>query len=132
MGESVMNPATALVEHLAAARRRGEGLADAWPDALTGALAAEPVRWERAEWRCVLSSMVETWRDAFERVPASRRERALAVVAQDPDREPMPDRPCERCGEEIPSDRGPLAIYCSGDRKDETNRESERAARAAA
>jgi len=122
------NPAAALVEQLADARREGVPFEIAWPDALAAALTAEPVGWERAEWRRVLSSMVEMWRDAFERVPASRHERALATVAQDPDRVPLPDRECERCGEEIPPDRGPLARYCSGDCKDETNRERERAA----
>jgi predicted nucleic acid-binding Zn ribbon protein len=132
MGESVMNPATALVEHLAAARRRGESFDAAWPDALTGALAVVQTAWERNEWAGVLSGMASTWREAYLRVPAGRHERALAAVAQDRDREPLPDRECERCGEEIPPERGPLAIYCSGDCKDETNRENERAARAAA
>jgi hypothetical protein len=81
-----MSPATVLVEQLAAARRRGESFADAWPDALAAALAAEPTRWERTEWRRVLGGMVETWREAFERVPASRHERALATVAQERER----------------------------------------------
>ncbi len=123
-----MNPAAVLVEQLAAARREGVTFERAWPDALAAALTVVQTKWERSEWANVLGGMVEVWRDAFERVPASRHERALAAVAQDPDRQPMPDRPCERCGEEIPPDRGPLAIYCSGDCKDSTNRERERTA----
>ena len=87
-----MNPATALVEKLGAARRESVTFEDAWPDALAAALAAVPAKWERNEWAHVLSGMASTWRDAFERRPAGRRERALATVAQDPDREPMPER----------------------------------------
>lgn len=89
-----MNPATVLVELLADSRRAGESFESAWPDALAGALAVVDARWERTEWRHVLSGMSSTWREAFERVPASRHERALATVAQDPDREPIPDREC--------------------------------------
>jgi predicted nucleic acid-binding Zn ribbon protein len=121
-------PAATLVELLAAARREGVTFERAWPDALAAALTVVQTKWERSEWASVLGSMASTWRDAFERVPADGRERALATVAQDPDRVPIPDRECERCGEEIPPDRGPLAIYCSGDCKDETNRERERTA----
>lgn len=126
------NPAAVLVEQLAAARREGVTFEQVFPDAMAAALTVVQTRWERSEWASVLGGMVEVWRDAFERGPASRRERALATVAQDPDREPMPERPCERCGGEIPPDRGPLAIYCSPDCKDETNREREHSARAAA
>lgn len=125
-------PAAVMLEQLAAARRAGESFEDAWSVALAAALAVVEQVWERREWRHVLDDMASTWRDAFERRPASRCERSLATVAQDPDREPMPDRECERRGEEIPPDRGPLAVYCSGDCKDATNRERERAARAAA
>jgi len=124
-------PAAVLCEQLAATRRRGESFADAWPGALVEALAVVPTKSERAVWPDVLGGMMQTWRDAFERVPASRHERALATVAQDPDRVPLPDRECERSGEEIPPDRGPLAIYCGEECKHETNRENERAARAA-
>jgi hypothetical protein len=123
-----MNPATVLVEQLAAARREGVTFEQAFPDAVAAALAVVQTKWERSEWASVLGGMVATWRDAFERVPAGRCEQALAAIAADPDREPMPDRPCERCAGEIPPDRGPLAIYCSGDCKDSTNRERERAA----
>lgn len=123
-----VNPAAVLAEQLAVARRRGESFEDAWPDALAAALAVAPVKSEREEWTGVLTGMVDRWRAAFERVPADRRERSLAILASDPERVvPLPDRACERCGEEIPPDRGGLSIYCSGDCKDETNRERERA-----
>jgi hypothetical protein len=90
------SPTTVLVKLLADSRRAGGTFADAWPGALSGALAGVQESQERGEWASVLGGMVATWRDAFERVPADGRERALATVAQDPDRQPMPDRPCER------------------------------------
>lgn len=87
-----MTPAQVLVAQLAAARRRGKSFEVAWPDALAAALAAVHGNAERAEWAAVLGGMVEVWRGAFERRPAGRRQRALAAVAADPDREPLPDR----------------------------------------
>jgi hypothetical protein len=100
-----MSPAAILTERLADARRNGESYAQAWPDALSAALAPVPTNDERGEWADVLGSMVLTWRSAFERRPAaSRPEAALAVLLEE-DRVPLPDHPCEHCGEEIPAPR---------------------------
>ena len=87
-----MSPSTVLLSQLADARRRGESFEVAWADALAAALAVVEQVWERREWRHVLDDMTSTWREAYLRVPAGKPERALAAVAQDPDREPMPDR----------------------------------------
>jgi len=115
-----VSAAEILVVQLAGARRKGAGFADAWPDALAAALASVRDARECREWTTVLAEMVETWRAAFERRPAARRERALRAVADDPDREPLDDadgepcgRRCEHCDAAIPDDRDPRTIYCS-------------------
>jgi hypothetical protein len=126
------SPAAILLEQLAAARQRGEQFAHAWQPALSEALttAAPP---EREEWAEILSAMVGTWRRAFDRRPADRLERVLYAVATAEDRdEPVPDRPCTRCGSEIPEERGPLARYCSEDCRREAKTESTRHCKRAA
>ncbi len=98
-----MTPPTVLRERLAIARRAGVGFDEAWPVALAAAMNA--VKWEREEWRDILSGMVETWRAAWERRDASRTERAVLALAE-PGGTPLPERACENCGEEIPPERG--------------------------
>ncbi len=107
------SPATVLVTELAAARRRGEPFEQAWPGALAAAVAAAPDCWERSEWTEVLGAMVDTWRSAWQRLPATRHELALVALAawREPG-EPLPERPCAHCGAEMPADRHPLARYC--------------------
>jgi hypothetical protein len=106
-------PASVLFARLADARRAGESFEDAWPLALAAALAVVPAKWERTEWRHVLGGMAETWRAAFERWPASSKERALSLLADNTDREPAPERECEHCRGEIPEGRDTRTIYCS-------------------
>ena len=106
-------PAAILAEQLAAARRAGESFEVAWPDALAAAIEVVPVKSERNEWARVFDGTVQTWREAFERVPAGKHERALSLLTDGSDREPSPDRECARCGEEIPDDRDRRAFYCS-------------------
>jgi hypothetical protein len=109
-------PAAILLEQLAAARRAGVTFEEAWPDALATALQSAD-RSERAHWREALSGTVDAWIDAWlRRPPQSGAERALLLLADGSDREPMPDRECVRCGREIPEDRGrhgAPAKYCS-------------------
>lgn len=50
---------------------------------------------------------------AWERQPGSRPERALYAVAVDPEREPLPDRSCGRCGGAIPPERDRRAKWSS-------------------
>jgi hypothetical protein len=68
------------------------------------------------EWAQVLGGMVEEWRAAWERRPATGPELALAIIATDDDRVPAPERECEHCGQEIPDERGRRgapARFCS-------------------
>jgi hypothetical protein len=113
-----VTPAVFLRGQLADARRRGVSFTDAWPDALRAALASAPNKCDRDQWSDVLNDveMIATWRSAYTREPASAPEHAF-VLLRDPERVPMPDRPCNHCGEEIPSDRGKYApaLYCGDD-----------------
>ncbi len=108
-----MTPPAVLRERLATARSGGVGFEEAWPVALAAAVNA--AQWEREEWRDIRSGMVETLRAAWERRDASSAERAvLALVALGGT--PLPERACEHCGEEIPTDRGVRggpARFCS-------------------
>ena len=97
-------------ERLAVARRAGGGFDESWLyPALTAAVST--IRWEREEWREVLSSMFQTWRAAWERRDASSAERVLSVLPM-PGGTPLPERACEQCGGEIPADHHRNARYC--------------------
>jgi hypothetical protein len=104
---------TVLLEQLAAARADGTTFAHAWPPALDVALASSAL--EREDWAAALEETIDSWRAAFEGCVATRSERALAIVAVDPDRVPIGDRECAHCGGEIPATRGRQgpARYCS-------------------
>jgi hypothetical protein len=106
----VRRPPVELREQLAAARRAGASFDRAWPGALKAAVNAS--QWERTEWLEVLSGMVEAWRAGWERQPATRPERALAMLVL-PGGEPLPERACEHCCGEIPSERDKRALFCS-------------------
>jgi hypothetical protein len=109
-----MRPASLLLERLIAARRRGENFDAAWTDAVAATLlSVSPA--ERTEWAGVLGSTVDSWRASWERRPPRRPELALTLVADSSDREPLPERPCAYCGQEIPAGRGRRggpARYC--------------------
>jgi hypothetical protein len=100
-----------LLANLADARRRAEDWEDAWPGAVAAAVA-EAKQDEREEWEEAISGTVESWRASYEGLPAPSPENAL-VRLHEPERcVPIPERPCERCGEEIQATRGPLAERC--------------------
>jgi hypothetical protein len=120
-----MTPPVALRERLAAARSGGVGFDEAWPVALAAAVNA--AQWEREEWRDILSRMVETWRAAWECRDASSAERALPAIVM-PGGEPLPERACEGCGQEIPADRNRNARFCSDPCRRHTTHLRERAA----
>jgi predicted nucleic acid-binding Zn ribbon protein len=104
-------PPVIVLEQLADARRAGVSFADAFPDAVAEALAVVAPD-ERAGWRDALHGSVEGWRRGWDRVPPTRAEGALLLVAENGDRVPLPDRPCARCGALIEG-RARNAIYCS-------------------
>jgi predicted nucleic acid-binding Zn ribbon protein len=103
-------PPAVLMERLATARRDGVSFDQAWPMALAAAVNA--ANWEHEEWRDILSSMVETWRAAWERRAPSRSESAVLALVM-PGGTPLPERACEQCGVEIPADRHGAARFCS-------------------
>jgi predicted nucleic acid-binding Zn ribbon protein len=103
-------PPVVLREQLVVARQAGVSFEEAWPDALDAAVNAS--WWELAEWLEVLSGTVEAWRAGWERQPATRPERALAMLVM-PGGTPLPERACEQCGGEIPPERDKRAWFCS-------------------
>lgn len=103
-------PTVELRERLAAARRAGASFDEAWPGALKAAVNAS--QWERAEWLEALSGTIEAWRAGWEHQPATRPERALAMLVM-PGGEPLPERACEQCDGEIPPERDKRALFCS-------------------
>ncbi len=103
-------PPVVLRERLAAARRAGVSFEEAWQGALDAAVNAS--RWERAEWLEVLLGTVEAWRAGWGRQPATRPERALAMLVM-PGGMPLPERACEQCDGEIPPERDRRALFCS-------------------
>jgi hypothetical protein len=105
-----MTPPVVLRDRLATARQGGVSFDRAWPVAL--AAAVNTVQWEREEWRDILSGMVETWRAAWERRDASCAERAVLALVR-PGGELLPERACENCREEIPTNRHRAARFCS-------------------
>ena len=125
-----MTPAESLGQSLLVARRHGLGFSDAWEPAVARALAdVEPD--EIADWLAAFNATRGAWASAWERRAASRAERALLAVADDPDREALPDRACQRCAEEIPADRDKRAKWCSEKCRRQAAYERERVAVAA-
>jgi hypothetical protein len=57
-------------------RRAGQDFSDAWSAAVAGALAAEPVRFERQQWAVALAATRSAWARAY--VGASATPVALA------------------------------------------------------
>jgi hypothetical protein len=124
-----------LLDRLAAARRAGQAFEEAWDPALAAAVQAADTGRDRREWLEAFRGTLESWRGAFERRSAPRCERALRVVAEDPERVPVPERECEHCHGPIPAGRGrPFAPakFCADECRRAATRERERLARAAA
>ena len=103
---AVSSPPETLLRVLAEDRRQGVTFSDAWPRAV---LAAALDR----EWREALNSTRDGWEGAYDRQPATRRERALAAVQDELQINDADARGlCVHCGDPIPATRGLKAIYC--------------------
>ncbi len=103
-------PPVKLREHLADARRAGASFDHAWPVALEAAVGT--VRWERAEWLEALTNTVKVWRAGWERRPSTGPVVALDALVM-PGGTPLPERPCELCGGEVPPERDVRALFCT-------------------
>jgi hypothetical protein len=102
-------PLVLLREQLEEARVRGEAFGPAWPAAVEAALDhAKPS--DRREWKDCLESTRSTWERCYLREPATRPELALVNARGLIDREAMPDRSCEQCGNPIGDN--PVGRYC--------------------
>ena len=67
---------------------------------------------ELKQWHRALVETLPVWRAAYDRSPATRRDRALALVADPSDREPMAERACALCARPIPADAHRNRRYC--------------------
>lgn len=109
---AVTNPVPVqLREALDAARRAGVDFEAAWAVALNDI---------SGEWLEVFRAHEPHWRDAYERLPATRRLRAVRVVASDEDADlelvPIGAGFCRRCEQPLPpphSKQGRERLYCS-------------------
>jgi len=117
-----VTPAERIVDILAAERRTGTSFAVAWPAAV-GQVLADAVGVELEAWRAALTETRPAWAAAWERRPATRAQRALAAVADDPERQALaagehaPAGYCARCDAPIlavPGQCGVRAMYCGG------------------
>jgi len=121
-------PPERLVAILADARGRGEPFERTWPPAVVAATTGHA---ENVAWVAALNATREAWQRAFDGKPATRRERAITLMAEDAELvgpRPAVDRACDRCGGEIPEGRHRNARYCSPDCKRATNYGRERVA----
>jgi hypothetical protein len=71
----------ALRVDLARQRRAGQDFSDAWDGAVAGALAAEPIRFERQQWAVALAGTRSAWARAYMRAPASAFAQACETLA---------------------------------------------------
>lgn len=98
---------------LAAARRRGEAFAQAWPAAVARAGGGQRTD-ERQAWSAAFTATAAAWEDAWHRRAATRAQRAILAVATDPDRVALPEHGECACGTALaPPRHGPPRKWCS-------------------
>lgn len=99
---------------LADARGRGESFAVAWT---YGVASVCRTAVEEEAWRAVFAGTREGWRRAYEGLPATPGELALAAVAPeligDLDGDGLERRRCAWCDTPLEISRDPRAVYCS-------------------
>jgi hypothetical protein len=107
----VPTPPEALRAHLHTARAAGAGFDDAWPDAVTAALAAADD--DRSAWLAALHGTRSAWERAYALEPQKPAERAvLALVPLTPPGEGT--GACEQCGGALPEPVRRARRFCSG------------------
>jgi hypothetical protein len=109
-----VTPAVRLAQDLADARRRGEAFEVAWPVATARAVHGQRAD-EGAAWSTAFTATAAAWSAAWHREAATRPQRALLAVAQDPERVAMPEHgECARCAAALPPPRhGQAQKWCS-------------------
>jgi hypothetical protein len=107
-----MTPPERLRLDLAAARRRGEAFAQAWPAATARAVHGQ--RADEAEvWRASFTATAAAWAAAWHGRAATRAQRAVHALADD-ERVAMPEHGECACGTALPPPRhGPGRKWCS-------------------
>ena len=107
-------PAEQVGQVLRDARSAGGAFDAAWLVAVSRAVDSLSDT-DREDWRAALNSTREAWGSAWDHRPATRAQRALALVADASDRMPIPEHECAHCGDELADDkrRGPPRLYCS-------------------
>jgi hypothetical protein len=71
----------ALRVDLARQRRAGAAFPPAWDSAVAGALAAEPIRFERRQWAVALAATRSAWARAYTGASASVLAQACETMA---------------------------------------------------
>lgn len=112
------SPLPTLLETLGACKKLGVPFSQAWPAAVTQALA---VTCNESDWREVLDATQAQWRLAYMRRGAAhdRQARAalakLSVLAEDRLLVDDPGQHCPHCGQPLPPKkaRGTRQVYCS-------------------
>jgi hypothetical protein len=105
-----MSVLATLLEALVAARRSGVGFDAAWEAASVEALGASC---DPGDWSGVLQATEGAWRSAYDRLPASRGEVAVAMIGYDAELEDVGRRLCRLCGTPIAPERRPNVMFCS-------------------
>jgi hypothetical protein len=107
------------------ARLLGYSFESAWPLAVERAARNSDTP---GQWLAVLADTRDAWERAYEGLPASPPEIALARAGEGLHRDLSLDaRQCPWCGRLIPIDRDPRALFCDDVCKRRWNYERERA-----
>ena len=78
-----------------------------------------------AKWAQALDATRSAWSLAYDRLPPARHERAIALIATDPERDVAligSDRICPICGDALAVSKPANAVYCSRECQRAANR----------
>jgi hypothetical protein len=109
---------------LADARALGYEFATVWMQCV---IRAARISSTPGPWLEVLIAQRDVWERAFDGMPSTAPEQAIASVAhsQRPDRS-LDARRCQQCDRWVPSDRDPRALFCDERCRRQWNYELER------